>query len=177
MPGLNNSAIHEYDFNDIAEKFDDLQKELQKANARLSQQQADIQNLNEALASKTRDLASREKTLLKATKENERLSSDLKKERRQFSESQSRLKAQHASALAKEKGLCAQLQEEYKIQTESLNELEARYVNTKFDLEYLKCVAEPSAQALTLSGRHREILLPPQPFVVVLVDGDAYDVS
>lgn len=177
IPSPGTSALHEYNFNDLADKFDELQKELHEANAQLSRHQTEIQSLDRVLALKTRDLASQEKALRRFTKDIERLNSDLKRERRQFSESQSRLKAQHTIALATEKGLHAKLQEESKVRSELFDDLEARYVDAKFDLEYLRCVAKPSGALPALCGLARNVSLPPQPFVVVLVDGDAYDVS
>lgn len=177
IPGPGASSLHEYNFNDLADKFDELQKQLHKANAQLSQYQTEIQSLDRVLALKTQGLASHEKALRRSTKDIERLNSDLKRERRQFSESQSRLKAQLTTALATGNGLQAKLQEELKVRSELFNDLEARYVDAQFDLEYLKCVAEPSGALLAPRGLDRNVSLPPQPFVVVLVDGDAYDVS
>ncbi|KAK5413613.1 hypothetical protein LTR06_005040 [Exophiala xenobiotica] len=77
--------------------------------------------------------------------------------------------------------LASQLQARLNTETASLNAMtkharavEQRFVESQFDLEYLKCTtdADRISQAPTIQSKDSP--LPAQPFVVVLVDGDAY---
>ena len=80
--------------------------------------------------------------------------------------------------------IASQSQARAKMETAALNSmtrhahaLEQQYVDTRFDLEYLKCVTNAEQFLEQPADPDPDVPLPPQPFVVVLVDGDAYRVS
>ena len=51
---------------------------------------------------------------------------------------------------------------------------EERLIETQLDLEYLKCTTHPEPFNDVAPAIGNDAPLPAQPFVVVLVDGDAY---
>jgi hypothetical protein len=53
---------------------------------------------------------------------------------------------------------------------------ETKLINAQLELENIKCCTTIDSFSRSLSVPHAITVLPPQPFVVVLVDGDAYQV-
>ncbi|KIV86976.1 hypothetical protein PV11_02549 [Exophiala sideris] len=86
--------------------------------------------------------------------------------------------------LKRQRVTTSQLQARLNTETASLNAMtkharviEQQYAEAQFDLEYLKCTTE--AERLTQNPliENKDAPLPPVPFVLVLVDGDAYSWS
>lgn len=91
---------------------------------------------------------------------------------------------QHRHDLKKERTLNAQLSARLKTETTSLRAMtnqaqmaQRNLADAKFDIEYLKCTTSMANPMLPPLLPNDETPLPARPFVVVLVDGDAYGVS
>ncbi len=170
------SAIDDMDFEAIADKVENLQLELayaydlcEQANLQFDKYRVQLQDLKQDLGTERASNA-----ILKDMLSQERKNSAMLKA--QFNFANQEVKRQRV--------LASQLQARLNTETASLNAMtkharavENRFVETQFDLEYLKCTtdAEKLSQAPTIQSKDSPI--PAQPFVVVLVDGDAYLVS
>lgn len=91
---------------------------------------------------------------------------------------------QHRLDLKKERALNAQVVARLKTETNSLKAMtnqaqiaQQHLADAKFDIEYLKCTTSMGDPLLPPLVPDNETPLPPRPFVVVLIDGDAYAVS
>ncbi|KIW61025.1 hypothetical protein PV05_01192 [Exophiala xenobiotica] len=167
------SAIDDMDFEAIADKVENLQLELayaydlcEQANLQFDKYRVQLQDLKQDLGTERASNA-----ILKDMLSQERKNSAMLKA--QFNFANQEVKRQRV--------LASQLQARLNTETASLNAMtkharavENRFVETQFDLEYLKCTtdAEKLSQAPTIQSKDSPI--PAQPFVVVLVDGDAY---
>ena len=189
VPSSPVSSVQSYsNFEDVADKVEALQKDLIDANAQIELYRREIMELKERLRSKDQQISTQETFHQSSVKAIDRLNADLKRERRQFADSQGKLKNQHhntcvqlTNAIAKEKSQNKRLQADLKSQRDLVLELKEKQMDMQFDLEYLKCIQQStnisSQSASSNLDRDRQFSLPAQPFVVVLVDGDAYDVS
>ncbi|KAI1614987.1 hypothetical protein EDD37DRAFT_630219 [Exophiala viscosa] len=86
--------------------------------------------------------------------------------------------------LKRQKVITTQMQARLNTEAASLNamtkharEIEQRYSEAQFDLEYLKCTTDAERALQSPSTDDKDSPLPPLPFVLVLVDGDAYSWS
>ena len=86
--------------------------------------------------------------------------------------------------LKRQRVTTSQLQARLDTETASLNAMtkharviEQQYAEAQFDLEYLKCTADADRLTQNPLIENKDAPLPPVPFVLVLVDGDAYSVS
>ncbi|KAL2417858.1 hypothetical protein ABEF95_002185 [Exophiala dermatitidis] len=162
------------DFETIADRVEALQQELayahhlcEQANLQFDKYRTDLHELKQSVAT--------------LQNENEVLRCQLAMERErnmryraQIQEDQDTIKSQ--------KVLVTQLQARLNTETTSLHAmakhartLEQRLIDAKFDLEYLKCTTDAEQQSnISPSTQNLDVPLPAQPFVVVLVDGDAY---
>jgi hypothetical protein len=170
------SETDNMDFEAIAEKVEALQLELayaydlcEQANLQFDNYRVQLQDLKLDLGTERASNA-----LLKDILSQERKNTAILKT--QFNLANQEGKRQRV--------LASQLQARLNTEAASLNAMtkharaaEQRFVESQFDLEYLKCTtdAERLSQAPTIQSKDSP--LPAQPFVVVLVDGDAYLVS
>jgi len=86
--------------------------------------------------------------------------------------------------LKRQRVITTQVQARLNTETASLNamtkharDLEQRYAEAQFDLEYLKCTTDAEKALQSPLTENKDSPLPPLPFVLVLVDGDAYSVG
>ncbi|KAK5513699.1 hypothetical protein LTR07_008416 [Exophiala xenobiotica] len=167
------SETDNMDFEAIAEKVEALQLELAYAYDLCEQANLQFDNYRVQLQDLKRDLGTERASnaILKDILSQERKNTAILKT--QFNLANQEGKRQRV--------LASQLQARLNTETASLNAMtkharavEQRFVESQFDLEYLKCTtdADRISQAPTIQSKDSP--LPAQPFVVVLVDGDAY---
>ena len=163
-------------FEGIADKVESLQRDLafahelcEQANLQFDKYRAEINGLKTTVA-KQQNVISTLKTGLKAEKSR---SAHLQA---RYQEGQIEMK--------KLRSVASRSQERAKVEEAALNSmarhvraLEQQYADTQFDLEYLKCVTNAEQLLEQPANPDPTVPLPAQPFVVVLVDGDAYRVS
>ncbi|KIW12134.1 hypothetical protein PV08_09409 [Exophiala spinifera] len=161
------------DFETIAEKVETLQCELaysqdlcEQANLQFQKYRVDISDLKLNLATERasnailKELLTHERNnshVLKSQLNGEK--QELKRQRVLMSQMQARMNSDAASLEA---------------MTRHAQALEKRYAELQFDLEYLQCVADAERLQRSPTVQSTESPVPAQPFVVVLIDGDAY---
>lgn len=164
------------DFDNIAEQVESLQRELaytrdlcEQAHLQFEKYHVDISDLKSNLATERasnvilKELLTHERNnchVLKSQMNAER--QELKRHRVLMSQMQARMNSDSASLEA---------------MTRHAQAVEKRYAETQFDLEYLQYVRDAESVGLSPTVQSTDSPIPPQPFVVVLVDGDAYMVS
>lgn len=171
------SADDFLNFETIADKVEALQEELayayhlcEQANLQFDKYRLDIHDLNEYVAA--------------LEKANENLQHQLAAEKERTVKYRAQIH-QDQVTIKGQKALVTQLQARLDTETASLHamtkharSLEQRMIDTQFDLEYLKCTTSAEQQPVSASqNQSQDAPLPAQPFVVVLVDGDAYKVG
>ncbi|ETI27295.1 hypothetical protein G647_09485 [Cladophialophora carrionii CBS 160.54] len=173
--GQGQTPVEHIDFSTLAHRVEELRYELdrardicEQANLELDKYRTEIHRLKCTLDAE-RDACSEAYKLLMREKDrnkelqnrNRNLQNSLKGETTASnSQLQARLNTETASL---------------KAMTKHARILEEKLVDTQLDLEYLKCttsVDHPSTPTVALNNHAP---LPAQPFVVVLVDGDAYN--
>jgi hypothetical protein len=170
------SETDNMDFEAIAEKVEALQLELAYAYDLCEQANLQFDNYRIQLQDLKRDLGTERvsNAILKDILSQERKNTAILKT--QFNLANQEGKRQRV--------LASQLQARLNTETASLNAMteharavEQRFVESQFDLEYLKCTTDADRLSQAPTIQSKDSPLPAQPFVVVLVDGDAYLVS
>ncbi len=185
-PPVSTPPYQPLDFDTIADVFDTLQGELASAlefqdkykalqeeltttvksrddaNMQCGGYKTQLQSLEKILENQRKQLASLKALLAtekgkhtNVQKQNVEANREIKRLRQSVTQSQTRLTAEAKHARV----------------------LEQQYVDTKFDLEYLKCTTSTEQPCYQPIAQDPDSPLLTQPFVVVLVDGDAYKVS
>lgn len=161
--------IESVDFESLADRFEALQDELayanhlcEQANIQFDNYRTEIYHCKRNMENLQQDLAHQGAMYNILRTQAEKHLVDLKKERV--------LNAQLQARLATE---CNSL----KAMTKQAEAAEQQLSEAKFDLEFLKCTAGIGDSHLPPLAVSDQAPLTPQPFVVVLVDGDAYPVS
>lgn len=162
-------SIKSMSFESIADKFEELQADLiyaddlcGQANIQFAKYRTEIYYLRQNMAFLQQQLAHRTSMYNELHAHAERHRLDLKREKALSSQLQARLNTETNSL---------------KAMTKQAQVAEQHLADLKFDIEDMKCTASmdnPQFLPLVLND---ETPLAPQPFVVVLVDGDAYGVS
>ena len=177
--GKKNNIFHvneSLDFGRIADKVESLQQELalarelcERANLRFDKYRAEIDMLKAQVAKQQAKISA--------------LHNGLAAEKARSASLQAKFHGSQTE-VNKLRLLASQSQAKAKMETAALDSitqharcLEQQYAETQFDLEYLKCVTNAERLLERPAWPDSNVLLPPQPFVVVLVDGDAYRVS
>ena len=170
------TCLEATDFETLAENVHDLRAKCdqamdlcEQANLQFEKYRVEALGLKHALKAE-REAHANTQRLLDKTKDtnrqledlNRKLQTNVKRETVLNAQANARLNTEMASLRAMTKH--ARLQEE-------------RLIDTQLDLEYLKCTTDlvPSSYDMKLA-LDQDAPLPAQPFVVVLVDGDAYKV-
>jgi hypothetical protein len=170
------TPVEHTDFETLADRVEELRYELdrardlcEQANLEFDKYRIEIHRLKCTLdaerdaCSKAHKLLTRETDRNKELQNRERnLQISLRRETVSNSQLQARLNTETTSL---------------KAMTRHARALEEKLIDTQLDLEYLKCTTnvEPPLHPTVALDNHAP--LPAQPFVVVLVDGDAYNVS
>ncbi|KEF58787.1 uncharacterized protein A1O9_03630 [Exophiala aquamarina CBS 119918] len=154
------------DFESLADKFEALQDDLAYANELCEQANIQFEKYRTEIYHSKRNMALLQQQLAQQTATSNVLRAQAEK---------------HLIDLRRERVLNAQLQARLATENNSLKAMtkqaataEEQLAEAKFDLEYLKCttyLGDPQLPPLALNS---EAPLTPEPFVVVLVDGDAY---
>jgi hypothetical protein len=162
-------SVKSISYESIADKFEELQADLAyaddlcgQANIQFAKYRTEIYYFKQNMAFLQQQLAHRTAMYNELHAQAERQRLDLKKERARTAQLQARLTTETNSL---------------KAMTKQAQVAEQHLADAKFDIEYLKCTTpmdKPQFSPLVLND---ETPLAPQPFVVVLVDGDAYGVS
>ncbi|KAK6384830.1 hypothetical protein LTS17_002393 [Exophiala oligosperma] len=161
------------DFETIAEEVETLQRELaytrdlcEKANSQFEKYRVDISYLKSDLATERssnvilKELLTHERNNGHALKAQMNAQiQELKRQRLLMIQMQARIDSDAASL---------------SLITRHAKALETRYAETQFDLEYLQCVTDAERLGQSPTVQNTDSPLPAQPFVVVLIDGDAY---
>ncbi|OAP59851.1 hypothetical protein AYL99_04853 [Fonsecaea erecta] len=161
------------DFNALADKVEALQSELEyahelcgEANLQFDKYRTEIHELRMLLASEQQ-----------RSDEADRL---LVEERQKYVALQAQVRSLQNS-LRNGSVLAGQLQARLNTEMASLRamtkytrKVEEKLIDTQLDLEYLRCTTRPEPLKDSLVTPALDFPLPAQPFVVVLVDGDAY---
>lgn len=165
------------DFDATAEKVEALQDEL--ANAREMCEQSSLQFDNYRI-----DFRELRRSLADAQFSNAVLRHRVEDERRNFANNLTSQRNHFTAERGRLEAATAEVQDNLNVVTVSLQamtrragDLDEQLVNTKFDLEQLKCMTGAGQPISMPSNQALDAPLPAQPFVVVLVDGDAYQVS
>ncbi|KAK5454346.1 hypothetical protein LTS15_006346 [Exophiala xenobiotica] len=167
------SETDNMDFEAIAEKVEALQLELAYAYDLCEQANLQFDNYRVQLQDLKRDLGTERASnaILKDILSQERKNTAILKT--QFNLANQEGKRQRV--------LASQLQARLNTEAASLNAMtkharavEQRFVESQFDLEYLKCTTDADRLSKAPTIQSKDSPLPAQPFVVVLVDGDAY---
>ncbi|EXJ93885.1 hypothetical protein A1O1_02278 [Capronia coronata CBS 617.96] len=168
------SPVDALDFGTIADRVEALQQELayaydlcEQANLQFDKYRIDVRELKETMAA------------LQVV--NEELQYQLGKEKDNSLRYQAQIERDQVM-IKSQRMLVTQLQARLSTETSSLRAmtkhartLEQRMVDTQFDLEYLKCTTNAEQRLINPPNiQNEDAPLPAQPFVVVLVDGDAY---
>lgn len=157
------------DFEALADRFEALQDELAYANDLCEQANIQFEKYRTEIYHTKQNMASLKQQLAHQTAMYNVLRAQADK---------------HLIDLKKEKVLNVQLQARLATENNSLKAMtkqaeiaEQHLTEAKFDLEYLKCTTSRGDSQFPPLVPNDEAPLTPQPFVVVLVDGDAYPVS
>ena len=154
---------------ELRAKFDWALGMCEQANSQFDQYRTEIFELKKSLDAERSFFAKANRLLEKTRKVNEQL------------ENQSR-KLQ--ASLRRETVLNSQLQARFNTEMASLRAMtkyartqEEKLIDTQLDLEFLKCTTDVEPLSTAAAGPiDNDAPLPAQPFVVVLIDGDAYKV-
>ncbi|EXJ57891.1 hypothetical protein A1O7_05314 [Cladophialophora yegresii CBS 114405] len=180
MKGQGNAAqqeqtsVEHIDFSTLADRVEEFRYELdrardmcEQANLEINKYRVEIHRLKCTLDAERDACSKAHKLLIRESNHNKELENpnknlqnSLKRETVLNSQLQARLNTETASL---------------KAMTKHARSQEEKLIDTQLDLEYLKCtmsVDPPLAPTLALNNHAP---LPAQPFVVVLVDGDAYN--
>jgi len=166
------TPVEDIDFENLADKVEDMRSKLEwayelcdQANLQFDKYRTEIYEMKRSLESE-RDACSKAHQLLAKERhstaclqgQNKNLQMSLRRETILASQLQARFNSESASL---------------KAMTKLARTTEQKLIDTRLDLEYVKvCTTEEKAgNEVTLDT---EAPLPAQPFVVVLVDGDAY---
>ncbi|KAJ9609809.1 hypothetical protein H2200_006138 [Cladophialophora chaetospira] len=161
------------DFEALAEKVDELRYELdrardmcEQANIQFDKYRLEIYNLKQRLDLERDACIKAHRIVFNESNHNNQL-------RARNRDLQTSLKRQTVHS--------AQLEARLATETSSLRAMtkhartqEERLIDTQLDLEYLRCTTSDARPSPSLAAVNNDAPLPAQPFVVVLVDGDAY---
>ncbi|EXJ92203.1 hypothetical protein A1O3_00753 [Capronia epimyces CBS 606.96] len=162
------------DIETIADRVEALQRELEyachlfeQANLQIEKDRVEIHELKGSVVT------------LRET--NEELQSQLAREKDKIVKHRAQSQQEQVT-IKKQKALTTKLQARLDKETGSLEtmtrharSLERRMVDMQLDLEYFQCTSNAQQQPINpLEAQSQDAPLPAQPFVVVLVDGDAY---
>jgi len=174
-PGPSTDSPNELEFDEIADRVEGLHGELitaqqrcEQANAKLAQHRAEISSLQKSLKAKKDSLTYVQQSLATEQAGHVKTRKELQKLRTALMQSQDQ-----------KKSLEAQLTQEKAAHAASMEQAlrwKQKAANTQFELEYVKCTTQASTE-IEKTNWNSEAPLLPLPFVVVLVDGDAYRVS
>lgn len=163
------------DFDAIVERVEAMKSELayahelcEQANLQFEKYRLDIQELKQSLSIERRSNAVLKETLNVERKNCAALrvqanvdKQEIKRQKVITTQLQARLSTEIASL---------------KAMTQHARTIEQRYAEAQFDLEYLKCITDADRLMQSPTTENKDAPLPALPFVVVLVDGDAYSV-
>lgn len=156
-------------FESIADRFETLQADLayaqdlcDQANIQFDMYRTEIDGLKNHTALLMQQLAQRTAMCKEFHAQSDRHRHDLRKERTLNTQLLARLKTETTTL---------------KAMTNQAQMAQRNLADAKFDIEYLKCTTSMDKPLLPPLLPNDETPLPPRPFVVVLVDGDAYKVS
>ncbi|KIX02225.1 uncharacterized protein Z518_08164 [Rhinocladiella mackenziei CBS 650.93] len=169
-------SIEKMDFDAIADQVEALQHELsyayelcEQANLQFDKYRVDIHELKTTLANERNAKANLQHQLTTERSHNVVLRTQIH---------QDKLELKRCRVIA------TQLQARLNAESDSLasmtkhaRTMESRMVDAQFELDYLKCATKIEQPLHTPAAQNPDTPLPAQPFVVVLVDGDAYSVG
>lgn len=170
---INQTSDMDFDFESLADQVEEMRTKYaramdmcEQANLQFDKYRTEIYELKRSLELEGDACIKAHKLLAKQTEsnkqlqaQNKNLQTSIRREATQNSHLQAMLNAETAALRAMTKHARSQ---------------EEKLIDTRLDLEYLKCTTmEPLPDPAAVSSN--DAPLPAQPFVVVLIDGDAYN--
>lgn len=171
--GSSNPLDISFDFESLADQVEDLRRKYaeavdscEQANLQFDKYRTEMNELKKSLEAERNACIKAHKLLAKQTETNKQLQAQNKNLQ---------------TRLQRETMLNSQIQAKLHTETAALQAMtkharsqEEKLIDTRLDLEYLKCtIVEPLPDPAVML--RNDAPLPAQPFVVVLVDGDAYN--